>query len=318
MSRRSLAALTVAAVAGIGLLGACGDGTDGSSGTGRTTPVAVQQQAQAESTSATATLVAVADVAGLGAVLTDGDGRTLYRFSQDTADPPQSHCDGECAAAWPPLIAKDGVAVDGLSSDVVGTVRRADGTEQVTVKGWPVYTYAQDAEPGESTGHGAGDGQWSAISPTGATVGQASAPSSSARDRSVAVATTRIGGLGTVLTDGEGRTLYLFTEDGTKPPAATCAGECAEAWPPVIADGDVEITGVDPDLVGTVTRPDGTEQVTVGGWPMYTYARDAGPGDAAGHGVKGTWFAVETNGCAVAADKRPTGSAASEDAGDGY
>ncbi|WP_017983688.1 hypothetical protein [Amycolatopsis methanolica] len=93
----------------------------------------------------------------------------------------------------------------------------------------------------------------------------------------------------TVLTDGDGRTIYLFTKDGKNPPKTTCEGQCATTWPPVVARGETRIEGVDPKLVGTVTRPDGTEQVT----------------------VVGTWFAIETNGCKVAAEKKPLAAAPS-------
>jgi predicted lipoprotein with Yx(FWY)xxD motif len=281
--------LPAAALAGLALLGACGYGEPGSAA-----PVVIQQAA-AES----AVGVVASDVSGLGPVLTDANGMTLYRFDKDTAKPPESVCDGECATMWPPLVAAGPVDVRGVDSRLVGTVTRADGTQQVTVGGWPVYRYAKDTVRGEAKGQGVG-GTWAAITPTGA---KAATPET-------AIRTTNIPGLDTVLTDGEGRTIYLFTKDSQNPPKTTCEAECATAWPPVLARGETRIEGLDPKLVGTVTRPDGTEQVTVGDWPVYTYAEDTAPGQATGHTVGGVWFAIEANGCKVAAEKKPLATSA--------
>ncbi|GFH37979.1 SCO0930 family lipoprotein [Streptomyces pacificus] len=102
--------------------------------------------------------------------------------------------------------------------------------------------------------------------------------------------------LGEVLTDGGGMTLYRFDKDSVDPVASNCEGDCAKAWP-VVAAGDVTpAPGTDASLIGSVTRADGTKQLTVGGWPMYRYAKDAKPGDANGQGVGGTWFASAPDG----------------------
>ena len=55
--------------------------------------------------------------------------------------------------------------------------------------------------------------------------------------------------------------------------------------------------GVDPALVGTVTRSDGSEQVTVGNWPVHQFVKDTAPGQTNGHGVGGVWFVIEEEGC---------------------
>jgi predicted lipoprotein with Yx(FWY)xxD motif len=102
---------------------------------------------------------------------------------------------------------------------------------------------------------------------------------------------TEIGALGMGVTDQEGRTLYRFDKDTAKPPVSNCNDACANAWPPLIAQGkELTFTGVDQKAIGTTTRKDGTKQVTINGWPMYTYAKDTAPGDANGQGVGGTWF----------------------------
>ncbi|PRX51299.1 putative lipoprotein with Yx(FWY)xxD motif [Prauserella shujinwangii] len=302
MSRKGIA-VPVGAVAGLALLTACGYGTGGA---GTPSPAAVQQQAQPSGQAegnGQVELVA-AEVGDLGEVLTDQNGRTLYRFANDSADLPASVCEADCATAWPPLLADGAVRVEGVDQNLVGKLTRSDGTEQVTVSGWPVYRYAKDTAPGQANGQGVG-GTWAAVTPDGGEAGE------------TAVRTTDIGGLGTVLTDQNGRTLYLFTEDGSKPPKATCDGDCAEKWPPLLAEGEVELSGVDPAIVGEVRRSDGTEQVTVGGWPVYRYAEDTVPGQAAGHGVGDVWYAVEPDGCKVSPDKKPTGRAAGEAGADG-
>lgn len=112
-------------------------------------------------------------VTPLGTVVTS-DGRTLYRFDRDTSRPPASNCLGQCAKTWPPLLSEDGRApvVDGVDRSLVGTVRRSDGRTQVTLKGWPLYTYSGDTTPGETTGEGVG-GTWHAIGVDGAPVSAA-------------------------------------------------------------------------------------------------------------------------------------------------
>lgn len=102
--------------------------------------------------------------------------------------------------------------------------------------------------------------------------------------------------LGKVLTDGSGFTLYRFDKDTAEPPKSSCDGACATAWPPVPAEGAEAATGVDKALLGEVTRTDGTKQLTIGGWPMYRYAKDTKAGDTNGQNVGGTWFASAPDG----------------------
>ncbi|MER5890411.1 SCO0930 family lipoprotein [Streptomyces sp. NPDC001941] len=116
--------------------------------------------------------------------------------------------------------------------------------------------------------------------------------------------------LGRVLTDSAGFTLYRFDKDSAKPSKATCAGACAATWPVVAAGDATAAAGTDPALLGEVTRADGTRQLTVGGWPVYRYAKDAKPGEANGQGVGGTWFAAAPDGkkaapAAAAGEKEP-------------
>jgi len=104
--------------------------------------------------------------------------------------------------------------------------------------------------------------------------------------------------IGTYVTDGAGRTLYRFDEDSAKPPQATCNGACAKAWPPLLikSPGKIFPKGINPKIIGYVERADGHCQVTINGWPVYYFAKDAKPGDILGQGVKGTWFAINPKG----------------------
>ncbi|MER8223530.1 hypothetical protein ABTZ58_23655 [Streptomyces sp. NPDC094143] len=97
--------------------------------------------------------------------------------------------------------------------------------------------------------------------------------------------------LGPVVTDSAGFTLYRFTQDKHTPPQSACTGECARLWPPVPADGASLPPGLDTKLLGSLERPDGTEQLTVAGLPVYRYAKDTKPGQVNGEGVDGKWFA---------------------------
>ncbi|WP_291414077.1 SCO0930 family lipoprotein [Actinophytocola sp.] len=244
------------------------------------------------------TLSAV-EVDGLGQILTDQDGYPLYRFTMDSAEPPRSNCDTACAAKWPPLTSEVDIEVSGVDRSLIGTVTRDDGTNQVTVNGWPVYKFADDAAPGEVNGQGV-NGTWFAVTPDGGKAG--AQPEQSGP---VQVVAAELPGFGPALTDQDGQTLYLFTKDSKAPSKSVCNGACAEKWPPVIDDGNVQVTGLDKAIIGSVTRDDGTEQVTVGGWPVYRYEGDTDAGQTNGHGVAGTWFVIEPAGCKSAAPVQP-------------
>ncbi len=115
--------------------------------------------------------------------------------------------------------------------------------------------------------------------------------------------------LGQILVNAAGNTLYMFLPDAQG--ESTCYDSCAQNWPPVVSDGDVSLgEGLSQDLVGSVTRTDGSEQVTYGGWPLYTFAADAEAGQAAGQGVNDVWFVLS-------ADGTPVGAPAGENVEDG-
>jgi predicted lipoprotein with Yx(FWY)xxD motif len=102
---------------------------------------------------------------------------------------------------------------------------------------------------------------------------------------------------GKVLFAGNGRVVYLFTSD--TPGTSNCSGACANAWPPFIARGKLVATdGVNKKLLGRTTRPDGRQQVTYSGHPLYFYVHDP-KGQILCHNVfefGGDWLVVRRSG----------------------
>lgn len=110
------------------------------------------------------------------------------------------------------------------------------------------------------------------------------------------VVTTADSDLGTILVDGEGMTLYLFTQDS--PNTSVCFDDCLAAWP--ILEGEPTAGGeADDSLLGSFEREDGTVQATYKDWPLYYFAQDQAPGDTTGQAVKDVWWVLDTDGEAV-------------------
>jgi predicted lipoprotein with Yx(FWY)xxD motif len=105
-------------------------------------------------------------VRGLGAIVTDGHGFTLYIYVPDRQGP--SVCTGACALQWPPLVLPRGVrrpiAGPGVNPVLLGTTRRAGGVLQVTYNRWPLYLWQGDVAPGQATGQAEGMGAWYTLS----------------------------------------------------------------------------------------------------------------------------------------------------------
>jgi predicted lipoprotein with Yx(FWY)xxD motif len=102
----------------------------------------------------------------MGAVVTDSKGWVLYRFDKDSATPPMSNCYGTCAEIWHPALTDGHPVLRGIDAGLVGTVRRADGSLQLTLHGWPLYHYIGDPKPGAWKGQGVG-GTWWVAAPNG-------------------------------------------------------------------------------------------------------------------------------------------------------
>lgn len=101
--------------------------------------------------------------------------------------------------------------------------------------------------------------------------------------------------LGTILTDAEGLTLYVFLNDSEG--ESTCYDDCAVTWPPLETEGEAQAgEGVEASLLETSERQDGTLQVTYNGMPLYYFADDAEPGDTNGQGIGDVWFVLSPEG----------------------
>ena len=109
---------------------------------------------------------------------------------------------------------------------------------------------------------------------------------------------------GTHVVSEDGWSVYVFLRDGDEE-TSTCVDACAERWPPLLlgTKGDPQYAeGVDLELVGSVVRPDGGVQVTYGGWPLYRFADDAGPGETNGHEIGGVWYLISATGDPIGHD----------------
>jgi predicted lipoprotein with Yx(FWY)xxD motif len=139
-----------------------------------------------------------------------------------------------------------------------------------------------------------------------------SAPASSAPASTTGtVLTTHAGSAGAFLTDGSGRTVYLWAKDTTN--MSDCSGACAQAWPPVPATGTLTaIGGAQASDLGTITRSDGTKQATYDGHPLYYFVGDSGPGQTAGQGSDNfgaKWWLVAPSGAMITAADAASASA---------
>jgi predicted lipoprotein with Yx(FWY)xxD motif len=151
------------------LLAACGGQDVGQQPTDPdpTTPAATTpaEEDSTESDTAAADATVATASSDRGTILVDADGMTLYIFDPDAQGP--STCFDGCAASWPPLIADQPVAGDGVDGGLLGTAEREDdGAMQVTYDGWPLYRWAGDDQPGDTTGQGVQDVWW-VIAPDG-------------------------------------------------------------------------------------------------------------------------------------------------------
>jgi len=113
----------------------------------------------------------------------------------------------------------------------------------------------------------------------------------------LAVARAKVGDVQADIVTFKGWTVYRFEADGNKPPKVNCLNDCLALWPPLISDGsEIQLTGIDRALVGTVTRADGLKQVTLDGWPLYRFAEDKATGDTTGEGLGNNWSVVRPDG----------------------
>jgi predicted lipoprotein with Yx(FWY)xxD motif len=114
------------------------------------------------------------------------------------------------------------------------------------------------------------------------------------------VTTAQNTALGTIVVGSTGRTLYHYLDDhGTK---VDCTGACAKQWPPVLVSKSakpVAGAGIKAGKLGTITRPEGTVQVTYNGFPLYRFGGDTKNGQVNGQGLEGSWYVLAPSGAIV-------------------
>ena len=151
MTNRRVAWIGPMVVAAVLLLAACGNDstTSGSGATGTT-------GSTGGSASGGATTISTATISGVGEVLVDGNGMTLYTLGTESSG--TIKCTGSCAQSWPPVLLTGGAtaatAGSGVDASKLGTIDRPDGGTQVTYAGMPLYLWVGDTAPGQATGQG--------------------------------------------------------------------------------------------------------------------------------------------------------------------
>jgi predicted lipoprotein with Yx(FWY)xxD motif len=142
----------------------------------------------------------------------------------------------------------------------------------------------------------------SAAAPSSSTPSSASSTSAAA-SATVNISAKTIPGLGPVLVNPAGRTLYTFAPDKAK--KVTCVGGCASVWPPLMLAGGAKAVGsngVKTSLLGSDPDPNGGKVVTYAGWPLYLYVADTTPGAHAGQALNlngGLWYVISPSGKVV-------------------
>ncbi|WP_193598376.1 hypothetical protein [Microbacterium sp. YJN-G] len=139
-----------------------------------------------------------------------------------------------------------------------------------------------DTDPGMGDDGGSGYG-----APSSESSSEASEPAASGSDLMVADSS-----LGEIVVTGDRMTAYMFDNDTQGADASSCTGDCLTKWPPILTESEMpEVEGVTGEL-GTIETPEGDLQITLDGWPLYTFAGDAAAGDVNGQGVGGIWWVL--------------------------
>ncbi len=204
-----------------------------------------------------------------GNYIVDGKGKTLYFFTRDVAG--DSKCTGGCLNSWPVFYQEQISVSPGLRSSDFGTITRDDGKKQTTYKGWPLYYFSSDANPGDTRGEGVNK-VWFIARP----------------DYTVFIADKDNMKF---IVDSKGNTLYNFTRD--TPGMSNCKGGCLKAWPVFYAENIIAPSIMNTSDFGVITNSEGSKQITYKQMPLYYYINDTKRGDTNGLGVNNAWFVIE-------------------------
>lgn len=153
--KKTLPILAALALVGVLAMAGCGSSNSSSSSSGSGGAYGGGEETKskpaASTTSSEGAPVTVGTASGVGKVLVDSNGLTLYYFQKDQNG--KSACYGACEKGWPPLTTEGAPqAGEGAMASKLGTTERKDGTVQVTYNNWPLYTFVEDKKPGEDNG----------------------------------------------------------------------------------------------------------------------------------------------------------------------
>jgi len=201
--------------------------------------------------------------------IVDDKGKTLYLFAKDVMG--DSQCTDACLKIWPVFYSEKISVSSGLNSSDFDTITRIDGNKQTTFKGWPLYYFSSDVNPGDIKGEGVNSIWFIARS-----------------DYKIFIADKD--NLQYIV-DVNGNTLYNFTKD--QPDVSNCKGGCLKAWPVFYAENIVVPSIMNNSDFSVITNSEGTKQTTYNKMPLYYYINDTARGDINGQGVNDAWFIVE-------------------------
>jgi len=211
----------------------------------------------------------------LGNILMDAQGKNLYYFALDVPASGASSCTGSCAGIWPIFYSNTITVSPPLMASDFSSFVRADGMNQTTYRGWPLYYFQGDSYPGDVYGENVNK-DWFVVKP----------------DETVMIAQRDT--LGLFLTDRMGNTLYYFAKDTSG--TSACTGACLEKWPAFSAGPISAPSVLDPADFSSLTRADGMNQTTFIGRPLYYFANDTKPGDTNGEGFNNLWYVANITG----------------------
>jgi predicted lipoprotein with Yx(FWY)xxD motif len=208
---------------------------------------------------------------GVGLVLVDSNGMTLYYFTKDVIG--KSNAAGAILQSWPIFNAGSFIVDASLNPQDFATITRDDGQKQTTYQGWPLYYYSKDKVPGDVLGEGVA-GMWFVLKVPFYTVMLQSKTD-----------------VGNYLVDSNGMSLYYFTRDSVGKSTATAA--LLANWPIFNVPNFVVVSAINTSDFSTIKRDDGQIQATYKGWPLYYYVKDQVSGDTNGQGVGGVWYLID-------------------------
>jgi predicted lipoprotein with Yx(FWY)xxD motif len=225
-------------------------------------------------------------------ILTDKNGQTLYYFSKDTKG--TSACTGGCVSIWPVFYDASLTVSEGLSPGDFSTITRADGAMQTTYKGFPLYYFHEDLQPGDTNGEKVNNVWYVAKPDYSIFYKQAQLVGHDGNAYTVvnySPADYEVGaGETPYLSDANGRTLYTFKND--KNGVSNYAGNPA-VWPVFYTDlSKIVVPSILDKADFAEIMTNGVKQLTYKGWPLYYFGGnpggtppvtgDSNPGDTRG------------------------------------